>query len=120
MVEEKAIEILRKYYNAMNEQNSLNAIFFLREDVIVIFPENERNWNGKTLAKEKFEGMFKKMPGFHGEFDVISVKVFDSSQVAEIETNCRFFSSISNEVSTRDMKYTIDIITEKILQIVHL
>mmetsp|Transcript_11568 Transcript_11568/g.15926 ORF Transcript_11568/g.15926 Transcript_11568/m.15926 type:complete len:128 (-) Transcript_11568:1044-1427(-) len=118
-------EVLREYYNAMNKQDLLKALSFLGEDVMVIFPESDRNWSGKTIAKEKFEGMFKRMPGFYGEFDINSVTKSNrfnsevSSEVVEVKASCRFSSSINNEVSKRDMEYTIDIPTGKILKIVH-
>ena len=63
-------QVVAKYYAAMNSHSVERALSFLHPDVNVTFPERERNWSGVGAARNKFGGMFQRMPGFKGSFEV--------------------------------------------------
>ena len=63
-------KVVTEYYAAMNSHSVERALSFLHRDVAVTFPERERNWSGVAAARDKFGGMFKRMPGFRGTFEV--------------------------------------------------
>ena len=63
-------QVVADYYAAMNGHSVERALSFLHRDVSVTFPERERNWRGVAAARDKFGGMFLRMPGFKGTFEV--------------------------------------------------
>ena len=46
--EDSSILQLISYYDAMNAQDLTKVLTFLDDEVVVTFPENERNWSGKV------------------------------------------------------------------------
>lgn len=128
---EKAIYVLTKYYDAMNAHDVDAALCFLDEEVVVSFPEVQRNWNSLALAKEKFSGMFTRMPTFTGEFKVVepcSQKQIEnkttssskgtSSDGIVINVKGKFACVATGMESERDMRYLV--VGEKIKEIDHL
>ena len=65
-------QVVGDYYAAMNAHVVDRALSFLHPNVLVTFPEQERNWRGVEAAREKFGGMFERMPGFTGSFEVVN------------------------------------------------
>ena len=68
-------KVVAEYYAAMNGHSMERALSFLHRDVNVTFPERERNWRGVAAARDKFGGMFQRMPGFKGTFEVSEGRV---------------------------------------------
>ena len=64
-------QVVADYYAAMNGHSVERALSLLHRDVAVTFPERERDWRGvAAAARDKFGGMFQRMPGFKGTFEV--------------------------------------------------
>lgn len=122
MEESTATAVLQSYYNAMNEHDVDKSISFLSEDVEVTFPEVERNWNGRGNGKVKFEGMFARMPGFTGSFELCEGGVLENETCNQITltVSCRFICRESGSDSQRNMRYTIDKLHNHIIKIEHL
>lgn len=117
--------LLSSYYQEMNNHNVDGAVSYLDDDIIVTFPENERNWNNKVNAQQKFQLMFERMTTFHGTFDVTDCKLIHTDDnidniIINITANCRFTCTSSNSDSSRTMVYKISQLSSKIVQIDHL
>lgn len=109
-------QLLQLYYEAMNAHNVTLATSFLADDILVTFPENERNWSGIEKAWSKFSVMFERMPTFKGSFDVSSIAEEGDRTVAQV--SCEFVCESTAHNSTRDMIYHIK--NGKIIEIHHL
>ena len=89
----------------------------------VIFPEAERNWKGKDVGIEKFQGMYQRMPKFVGTIEnflpasSLSEPLMYAEDVYNVGATCSFKCSESGTDSTRVMLYSIR--DEKIVRIVH-
>jgi ketosteroid isomerase-like protein len=118
-------QVLSNYYAAMNAHDVVTALTFLHPDVIVTFPEEDRNWKGTSVANEKFSGMFQRMPSFTGSFEVLSresiMSAVDGTEngqceagIEKISVACRFQCVQSGSDSGRNMTYLIQncLITE--------
>jgi len=102
----QAITILSNYYCAMNSHNVELALSFLDDEVQVSFPENDRNWSSLLTAKEKFSGMFTRMPTFRGEFEVLNSGAIEGESVV-INVKCKFSCVATGMDSTRCMRYLV-------------
>jgi hypothetical protein len=98
----------------MNAHDVMKALTFLHPFVSVTFPEQERNWKGTDIAKEKFSGMFLRMPTFAGSFEVLSQQDSgngdggsESSGGEVVTAACRFQCKESRSDSIRNMTYHI-------------
>jgi hypothetical protein len=110
----------------MNAHDVDQALTYLDSDVRVTFPEPERNWEGIGVAKEKFAGMFQRMPTFVGRFEEIAEPLLQSSDNADnapaeasdggggadasgtiINVACHFQCVTSKSESERNMTYHI-------------
>mmetsp|Transcript_23487 Transcript_23487/g.39853 ORF Transcript_23487/g.39853 Transcript_23487/m.39853 type:complete len:122 (+) Transcript_23487:173-538(+) len=102
--------VLSGYYDAMNAHNVSTALSFLHQDVLVTFPEQDRSWQGISVAEDKFSGMFERMPTFKGEFNVVSADeetASDGSAIDKITVSCKFQCVQSQSNSSRNMLYHI-------------
>ena len=111
-------DLLSKYYDAMNAHDVALAISFLADDVVVTFPEEERNWGGAENAREKFSGMFVRLPTFHGTY-VVNHSI-EKDGKAIVNVSCKFVCNASSHESSRDMQYEIELSKGKISAIMHL
>ncbi len=112
--------VLSDYYTAMNAHDVDAALLWLSPDVLVTFPEAERNWQGISLAREKFKGMFERMPGFVGTFEIVSVSSDngESLVIDKVNAACNFKCTLSQTENTRNMVYHIH--KQLIIEIHHL
>lgn len=106
--------VLTEYYAAMNSHDVERALTFLHPDVVVTFPEEERNWQGSSVAAEKFGAMFLRMPTFVGSFVVTSCVEQEAMSHVVVTVACRFRCVESHSDSERNMTYHIqhNLITE--------
>ena len=113
-------QVVGDYYAAMNAHVVDRALSFLHPNVLVTFPEQERNWRGVEAAREKFGGMFVRMPGFTGSFEVKGEETRpspheggdgDGADVSTVTTvltvACRFRCAQTGSDSARDMVYHV-------------
>ena len=86
----------------------------------VTFPETDRNWQGSSVAHEKFSGMFQRMPTFTGSFEILSeVSSGEGGEGVDLVTvACRFQCVESQADSARNMTYHIQ--DQLIMEIHHL
>ena len=68
----------------------------------------ERNWSGLEAAREKFGGMFVRMPGFKGSFEVKGEEEEgEGAAVTVLTVACRFQCAQTGSDSARDMVYHV-------------
>eukprot|EP00929_Paragymnodinium_shiwhaense_P097075 TRINITY_DN58850_c0_g1_i1.p1 TRINITY_DN58850_c0_g1~~TRINITY_DN58850_c0_g1_i1.p1 ORF type:complete len:143 (-),score=38.14 TRINITY_DN58850_c0_g1_i1:291-665(-) len=60
--------VVRGYYVAVNTHDPEGMLAACAHDVEVTFPDASRNWKSIETAREKFSGMFEKLPGFKADW----------------------------------------------------
>eukprot|EP01124_Arcella_intermedia_P000706 TRINITY_DN10383_c0_g1_i1.p2 TRINITY_DN10383_c0_g1~~TRINITY_DN10383_c0_g1_i1.p2 ORF type:complete len:114 (+),score=14.36 TRINITY_DN10383_c0_g1_i1:67-408(+) len=112
-MEEAARAIVEGYYQAINQGSVEKMVSYVSEDVLVLFPEESRNWQGIATATLKFTDMFKRNPNFRASFRHLGCE--RRGEALEVSIQAEFSSDGgSNE---RVMRYLIR--NGKICQIVH-
>ena len=112
--------LLTAYYDAMNAQRMDEILTYLDPDIVVTFPEKERNWKGHDNVRLKFGGMFERMPLFKGVFEVTAEKPRGDRTV--LHTSCTFMTDPDDPGTntSREMVYFINNSSNKIYEIQHL
>jgi ketosteroid isomerase-like protein len=110
-------QIISSYYDALNKKDIFTAVSYLDDNVLVRFPEENRNWEGAATALKKFKFMFNKLPGFHGTLHFLDVS--HQRGATAVRARCEFICTITGYKSVRDMVYVVDSRKSKILLIEH-
>ena len=117
-----ATAVITEYYSAMNQHCLDQVLSYLHQDVLVTFPEEERNWQGVEVAREKFSGMFQRMPSFTGRFEVLSEDTVVHDDQSDdwneyiIKVACHFTCKVTESDSSRNMVYHI---RQKLIEKIH-
>jgi hypothetical protein len=98
MEEEK--KLFKKYYELMNERNVDNIIKLFHDDIKVTFKEEERNWEGKKTAIEKFTNMYKNNPNYKCE--ILEMESFKDEN--KIIAKCYFGQSEDVNIKLENSK----------------
>jgi ketosteroid isomerase-like protein/surfactin synthase thioesterase subunit len=105
LLADEAKALISKYYDALNQQDIYGAVALLDNEVLVRFPEGNRNWSGASTAAQKFKFMFKKLPGFTGHLTFLDVS--HQNNTIAVRAQCEFVCEVSDYRSTRDMVYVV-------------
>ena len=101
-----SIQVLNSYYDALNQQDLFAAVTMLDEDVLVLFPEDSRNWSGAETAVGKFRNMFNSLPGFQGSITITNWK-HEVDDSVSIYARCHFQCIQTRYNAERDMMYGV-------------
>ena len=113
--EEAALSLLEKYVEALNSQDILRVVSHLDSDVLVRYPESNRNWCSALRAYEKFSIMFSKMPSLKVQYDVVEVTY--ERNVTTVVCTFQFSCEISSIYTVKSLAFVIR--SNKILLIEH-
>eukprot|EP00418_Pyrodinium_bahamense_P038573 CAMPEP_0179205174 /NCGR_PEP_ID=MMETSP0796-20121207/102285_1 /TAXON_ID=73915 /ORGANISM="Pyrodinium bahamense, Strain pbaha01" /LENGTH=115 /DNA_ID=CAMNT_0020910059 /DNA_START=91 /DNA_END=438 /DNA_ORIENTATION=- len=98
-----AVEVVEKYYAAIEAKDAEGMLALVHEAVQCEFLEPERNWHGKETALGKFTGWFQRCPDLRVSWSLDSVKQATGSadpQAIEVLLDCDFGSGTHKLDST--------------------
>jgi hypothetical protein len=102
----EAIQVLNTYYDAINQQDLFAAVSLLDDEVLVLFPEDWRNWCGADTAVGKFRNMFNAYPGIQGSIQIWHWQREPDNSVS-LSAHCHFQCIQSNYQADREMMYGV-------------